>query len=258
MSGATFGGYTVIAPTGNRHNGSVVWRCRCSCGAEIVLSQKRIAFYCSSGTAPRCPSCAIMIDDYALGILWATSSVLDGHTIIRNADPHFADEFARQAGGKIFTLQHPRNGTLLYCLKVRREISDYALSLGWSGRSDRQRVFPSVNNPEAFTRAYIQCHSSIDLHRYTNRKGHAVVSVRFRVYGAEAIIAGINRVIHEFYECDLKTPQFSASTYTLYYQNVDEVFRICEAVTSTETRLSKLFSERFDTLWNQYQSCKRR
>lgn len=45
MSGRTFGRLTAIAPTDKRdRKGSVIWKCVCSCGTEVEVSQDDLAF----------------------------------------------------------------------------------------------------------------------------------------------------------------------------------------------------------------------
>lgn len=140
MSGVSLGIFVVQYITSKRRNGSVVWACQCTrCGGILERTQKQIY----SNQVPVCPTC-VPVDDYALGIIWATATINDASNtgILSNSDPHFANEIARQAGGTVYTLIHERNGTLLHCVKLRKPLVNYAQSLGWTGRSNLERGFP--------------------------------------------------------------------------------------------------------------------
>ena len=41
-TGVRYGRLTAIEPTTKRQNGSIVWRCRCDCGNEILASSKNL------------------------------------------------------------------------------------------------------------------------------------------------------------------------------------------------------------------------
>lgn len=42
IRGKVFGELTAIEPTGLRRGGRIVWRCRCSCGAEVFVPAKEL------------------------------------------------------------------------------------------------------------------------------------------------------------------------------------------------------------------------
>lgn len=42
LTGMRFGSLTVISPTNERNNNSVVWLCRCDCGKEVTASSKKL------------------------------------------------------------------------------------------------------------------------------------------------------------------------------------------------------------------------
>ncbi len=242
LSGRLFGTYRVEKEMDIRLNGSVVWLLRCKCGDTVEVSQKRLA----AGHVPICAQCDVPLDDYGLGIIWATATISGKRLLVRNEDRHFADYLAIQNGGKVFQLHHSRNDTVMYCLKLTRRIQKYALSYGFAGRSDADRIFPSVQDPFSFARAIIQCHSSLDYAIKINRRGTSYPALRLRIFGALRVIEGINRVLHDYVGTGLKTPQLWHGIYTLYYQASSEVYNICAAVVQSEP-----YSLRFSALFNR-------
>lgn len=42
LQGARFGQLTVLEDSGQRHDGCVLWRCRCDCGGEVLASTRRL------------------------------------------------------------------------------------------------------------------------------------------------------------------------------------------------------------------------
>ncbi|MGN0965617.1 MAG: hypothetical protein ACI4O6_09695 [Dysosmobacter sp.] len=43
FTGARFGRLTVIAPTEQRNRGTIVWRCRCDCGKEVLVDSRKLS-----------------------------------------------------------------------------------------------------------------------------------------------------------------------------------------------------------------------
>lgn len=50
FTGCSFGKLTAIEPTEQRCQGTIVWRCRCTCGREVLVDSRRL----SSGVARSC------------------------------------------------------------------------------------------------------------------------------------------------------------------------------------------------------------
>lgn len=250
LSGRQFGTYTVLRDSGTRSSGSVLWLCSCSCGAHRIISQKRLC----DGHFPACPSCPrenTIVDSFALGILWATSTRSGYGLVVRNEDSFFASYIASITGNKVFQLTHPRLGTVLHCVKAGIELSNLAKDYGFSGRDDSSRVFPAMPDPPAFACAYVQCHSTLDIAIRTSRSGRSFQAPRLRIYGAAALLSGICSVFHDALSCGLKTPQAYKGTYILYYQSASEVLHIVDTVASHQ-HCSPVFQATVDSFFSAY------
>lgn len=249
LSGQRFGTFTALFDSGKRHNGSVLWLCTCDCGNQLTISQKRL----QSGAFAPCPICSgrSVIDSYAVGILWATSCVHEHGMIVRNIDPFFAQFMASLCGGTVFTLNDPSRGLVFHCVKIPPRYTQHVSALGFSGRTDADRVFPAVEDPFAFACAYVQCHSTLDVVMRNSRSGRQYAAPRLRINGSLPLVSGINSVFHDTLSCGLKTPQRSGGTHTLYYQKAAEVIDICEAVASYPN-CSPTFQRKVDVFLRSY------
>lgn len=182
---------------------------------------------------------AATVDSYVLGILWATCSKIGDQYIVRNKDRYFAEYLSKVQGGTVFELIHPRNGTVLYCIKIKKPLYMAMELLDWAGRSDAFREMPVVDEPDEFCRAYIQCHFSLDYMR-----GH---TPRLRLHGTREMMESFSQIISKMANVGIKKVQGHSSgrTHVLFYQNIREIYRIFEWICSGDhsERVYNKFSE---------------
>jgi hypothetical protein len=175
------------------------------------------------------------MDAYDLGILWATCSLVGPRYILRNADPYFAGRIQAINGGTIWQQRHARKDTVLHCLYLRRRIQEELEASGYTGRSDMSRAFPSTENDAEFARAYVQCHSALDIWK-RSVKGVTRSTPRFRVHGAPDFIASMSDILALAVGVGAKKPQphSRSEMCVLYYQDAREVRALCDWILSSE------------------------
>lgn len=166
------------------------------------------------------------IDSYTLGILWATCSKIGDQYIVRNEDRYFADYICKVQGGSVFETIHSRNGTIMYSIKIKKPLYTVMEALGWTGRTDKYRAMPDVDEQDEFCRAYIQCHYSLDSIR--NHK------LRLRLHGSRGMMESFSKIISRVANVGEKKVQRHSSgrTYSLYYQSPNEIYRIFDWICS--------------------------
>ena len=178
------------------------------------------------------------LDAFTVGVIWATGTRTDGQYVVRNEDAYWAEHVRKRFGGTVYTIKHPRNGTPMYCIKIKMAIAPEIEALGWTGRSDADRGMPDVDDRGEFCRAYIQCHASIDMWKHRTRRGIEIATPRMRIWAAETMLEGITRVISGETGAGIKKVQRhqtdAGTTYALFYQSPREVAAICEWVLSGE------------------------
>lgn len=166
------------------------------------------------------------IDSYTLGILWATCSKIGDQYIVRNEDRYFADYICKVQGGSVFEITHSRKGTVLYCIKIKKPLYTAMEALDWTGRTDKYRAMPDVDEPDEFCRAYVQCHYNLGFMR-NNRP-------RLRFHGTKDMMESFSKIISRVANVGEKKVQCHSSgrTYSLYYQSPNEIYRIFDWICS--------------------------
>lgn len=180
---------------------------------------------------------------YALGILWATCSNTGEKYLLTNQDPYFANFIQKINGGKIYTLTHCRNGTKLYCLRIKKSLESEIEESGYTGRKNTDRAIPRIDNNADFVRAYIQCHSTLGLGPCKTRRGEKIKIPRLRLHGAWTLMEWMSEVIAKTVGVGVKKVQKHSNSEMgiLHYQSCMEIIKICEWV------LSESHSQAFET-----------
>ena len=188
---------------------------------------------------------------YELGILWATCCKIGDKYLLRNKDPYFAQRIQQINDGKIWQSNHPRNNTVLYCLVIKRKLWEELKFAGHTGRKDADRIFPITEDNMEFARAYLQCHSVLDIWNRTI-KGKQYSTPRLRIHGAKELMDVISEIVALAAGVKVKKTQrySNSSMCILFYQSPAEVIKICDWLLSDEH--SPLLSERISNLLSQY------
>lgn len=102
------------------------------------------------------------------------------------------------------------------------------MSLGWSGRLDKERKYPRGSFDEVeFIRGYCYTKATLDVVR---PKG--LPTPRLRIYGSFDIVTGIDNFLAERFGLRPKKPQLctgeSGACYAIYYQSKRDVPQIVE------------------------------
>ncbi len=178
------------------------------------------------------------LDAFTAGVIWATGTRTDGQYVVRNEDAYWAEHIRKRFGGTMYTISHPRNGTPMYCIKIKMAIAPEIEALEWTGRADADRGMPDVDDRAEFCRAYIQCHAGIDLWKHRTRRGIEIATPRMRIWAGETMLEEIAQIISGETGAGIKKVQRHmtdvGTTHLLAYQSPREVAAICEWVMSGE------------------------
>lgn len=108
LTGRRFGRLTAIEPTEERQRSSVVWRCRCDCGKEVLASTAKL-------TGGIVQSCGCLQADQRKKNMAAAIHIVDGTCVERIA--HQRETSANTSGHRGVTLR--KNGTWRACMDFR-------------------------------------------------------------------------------------------------------------------------------------------
>ena len=173
---------------------------------------------------------AMMIDDYALGVIWGCGTIAtdDGRLIVRHRDRHYTDYVAGLTGNRVYQ-QDGRTGTQ-HVVKVSAISMQELISMGWSPRTADSRGLPGLTDYQAWARAWIELHSVLDYSTRYRRDGTRCKRLRLRIYGNHALMSGIGSVLAAGAGVGVKTVQMlhNEMTGALYYQSHSEIVAVLD------------------------------
>lgn len=157
-----------------------------------------------------------MNESYVFGILWAVATISDDMLLIRSVDESDIEPVAAFLQRKSYL----NGGTCTLKLSLHHPLTVRLLSLGWSGRKDKERGLPigDVDMAE-WVAGYCRIRAHVSQGRDSKR--------RLRVYGSMAIIFGLSSLLYEVLGVKPKKPQqyksYNGETWILHYQHPQEV-----------------------------------
>lgn len=176
---------------------------------------------------------------YILGILWGILSKVEEQYIVRHKDIFFLSLLKEHLEIESSIQKRYSPTDTQYRLKISRgsyikSIDALLTSQGWTSRNNKKRPYPSGPvNDKGFIRAWIELHSSADIHR-TGRK--RIPMPRLRIYGNMYLITEINDII-------------SANTNL----NQREIQKTSNKTTKALYYVSKSFQTVFDWLYKDFE-----
>lgn len=170
---------------------------------------------------------------YQLGILWGCSTYAEGKIVLRNRNRYFLEQIQKTVLNKIY--EQETKGKIQYVLKFASDI-EVLNKIGYTSRNADIRIFPEWADMD-FLQAYLEMHSTFSWQTSYNRNTkQKYYRLRYRIYGNEYLIYGINTMMKEF-ACELKSPQkVSGKTYYLSYADRNELLSIVDYYLQKERR----------------------
>jgi hypothetical protein len=138
---------------------------------------------------------------YILGLLWGTMSTWEEGYWFRHRDRWYVDA-VRDYLGITAAVQEVASSTgPQYRLKIVRtewveSLSSLLESQNWAPRNAQERAYPSGSlNDRGFCRAWVELHSSVDIHQAKRRNGTYYPQKRLRIYGNAVLMEEMNYVL---------------------------------------------------------------
>jgi hypothetical protein len=165
--------------------------------------------------------------DWITGFVWGVGSLTWDRLIIRYHDKELLQQIADtlQTEAKPY---HPTKGKTALRFSATHPFAQRLLSLGWTGRMDKDRQYPQGEFDELeFIRGYTHTKATTDLWHYTTRKGERKSSPRLRIWGSYDIVYSIDRFFVRELSTTPKKPYLHRSStgdcYVVNYQSKREV-----------------------------------
>lgn len=158
-------------------------------------------------------------EDYIIGLLWTTATILESYLVVRSIDSHVVEIIAEYTGRNVISVcDRPT-----VKIPVKHPLVCHLLSLGWSGRKDKNRGLPAGDIDIAeWIKGY--CRVRAHLEQKYNK-------FRVRIYGSFNIISELSPLISDITGVGTKKPQLckrgeGGDTWALYYQSVHECMEL--------------------------------
>ena len=182
-----------------------------------------------------------MTDDWIIGFMWAQGTLAkDRFTIRYKKDPALLQGIAEHLGipNRPF---RPTEDRWALKMSASQPIVQRLLELGWTGRMDKERTYPTGEFNEAeFVRGY--CYSK---HYHSQPLRYKRDKTMYRIhqlliYGSLGVVDGIEWFFHSQLHTGPKKIQlrkgsfgkYEGQTYAVVYQKKEEVFTLLEFINS--------------------------
>lgn len=169
----------------------------------------------------------VITEDWVLGFTWGVGTISSHRLFIRYHDVELLAEIAEVLRTKAKPY-HPTEGKTALRFSLKHPFAQRLMSLGWSGRLDKERKYPrGLFDEIEFIRGYCHTKATLDVVR---PKG--VPTPRLRIYGSLDIVTKIDNFLAARFGLKPKKPQLcngeSGTCYAIYYQSKRDVPQIVE------------------------------
>lgn len=174
------------------------------------------------------------IDYYIMGILWGTSRLNKDFLLVQNIDRSIIETVNNVVSPqkKVFKVTEHGHSTWRIKLIHSHPYVHWMIQHGFTGKSDKQRTIPNLNDEEllSFFKGYFIQHYTLDTCKLGGKIGHP----RLRFYASEPILNALNQFLsHEICASIKKLQRHSKSTVThilcmLNRQEIKDTVRLLE------------------------------
>lgn len=131
--------------------------------------------------------------DWIIGFVWGVGTISGSRLYIRYHDEELLLRITESINTKARPY-HPTEGKTAIRFNLNHPFSQRLLSLGWSGRFDKDRKYPQGEfNELEFIQGYCYTKSTIGLWHGKNRRGERIKGPRLRVFGSCDIVFNIDQ-----------------------------------------------------------------
>lgn len=165
----------------------------------------------------------MLMNEYALGIIFSIGSVSEGRLIFRHKSKYFLEQIQALCKNKIY--KQDGRTSIQYALKTTYFNIERLRGIGWTDRNSDIRHLPQLNNYKDFLRAYIELHSVLDYCTKYKNKNEKYKALRLRIYGNKELIREVDDILNVRAGVGLKSPQILHNNKTAYiaYTSLGEI-----------------------------------
>lgn len=180
-----------------------------------------------------------MTDDWILGFVWGIGTISDSRLLVRYHDKDLLEKICITLHTRSRPYR-PAEGKLAIQIPPSHPFFQRLLSLGWTGRLDKDRKYPIGNIDELeFIKGYCHTKATLDMWKYKNRRGEICEKPRLRIWGSYDIVARIDQYFVSELRTAPKKPYLHRSVngdcWSVSYQSKSEVPRIAELLQLNHT-----------------------